>query len=202
MHNCARTLVIFTKEPHAGRVKTRLGREIGMVAAAWWFRHTARRLIRILRRNSRWQTVVAVSPSNAVSAREYAGGYTLAQGRGNLGVSLRRIFQQFRYGPTVIIGTDCPTVRPHHIAQAFRALGSHDLVFGPAADGGYWLIGMKGGRALPRTALQNVRWSTHHALMDTVRSFAPATKVAYLETFSDIDTKQDLIHWMQENADR
>ena len=59
-----RTLVIFLKEPHPGRVKTRLGRDIGMTAAAWWFRHQSTRLIRRLGGDRRWQTVLAVSPDH------------------------------------------------------------------------------------------------------------------------------------------
>ena len=55
-----RTLVIMVKEPRPGRVKTRLGRDIGMVGAAWWFRHQTRSLIRRLR-DPRWQIVLAVA---------------------------------------------------------------------------------------------------------------------------------------------
>ena len=55
-------LFIMVKEPHPGRVKTRLGRDIGMTAAAWWFRHQSGSLIRRLGRDPRWQTVLAVSP--------------------------------------------------------------------------------------------------------------------------------------------
>ncbi|MEO1293015.1 MAG: hypothetical protein AAFV62_09325, partial [Pseudomonadota bacterium] len=57
-----RRLVIFVKEPVAGRVKTRLGRGIGMAPAAWWFRHQSRHLIRTLSADPRWETILAVAP--------------------------------------------------------------------------------------------------------------------------------------------
>jgi len=54
----------MVKEPRPGRVKSRLGRDIGMVAAAWWFRHQVKRLLRAVE-DPRWQVVLAVSPDNA-----------------------------------------------------------------------------------------------------------------------------------------
>ena len=55
------TLIVMVKEPRPGRVKTRLGRDLGMVGAAWWFRHQTRRLLRRLE-DPRWQLVLAVAP--------------------------------------------------------------------------------------------------------------------------------------------
>ena len=57
------SLVVMVKEPHPGRVKTRLGRELGMIAAAWWFRHQVARLLRRVE-DPRWRLVLAVSPSD------------------------------------------------------------------------------------------------------------------------------------------
>jgi uncharacterized protein len=186
----SQTLVIYTKEPCVGRVKTRLGRDIGLVAAAWWFRHTARCLIRSLR-SKKWRTVVAVSPDAAVFSKEYELCDVMAQSRGSLGARLRRTFESFQGGATVVIGTDCPDVTQHHINQAFAKLGSCDLILGPASDGGYWLIGLKRGVTLPAHALKNVRWSSQYALEDTVKSFPEYFKIGYLETLVDIDTAED-----------
>ena len=59
-----RYLIVMVKEPRPGRVKSRLGRDIGMVAAAWWFRHQVARLLRDVE-DPRWQVVLAVSPDHA-----------------------------------------------------------------------------------------------------------------------------------------
>ena len=60
------TLVVMLKEPRPGRVKTRLGRDIGMVAAAWWFRHQVRRLLREVE-DPRWHLVLAVAPDRSAA---------------------------------------------------------------------------------------------------------------------------------------
>ncbi len=81
-------------------------------------------------------------------------------------------------------------MRKAHIARAFRALGGHDAVFGPAPDGGYWLVGLKRMR-VPGTLFDNVRWSSEHALSDSVVSLEGA-RVALVDTLGDVDTVDDL----------
>ena len=79
-----------------------------------------------------------------------------------------------------------------HIAKAFSALHGKDAVFGPADDGGYWLIGLANCRAsIPAGALKNVRWSTEHALADSIASFEPL-RIGQAQTLSDVDTVADL----------
>ena len=65
-------LIIILKEPVAGRVKTRLGRDIGMTNAAWWFRHQTADLIRKMSRDPRWETVLAIAPDTAINSRVLA----------------------------------------------------------------------------------------------------------------------------------
>ena len=76
----------------------------------------------------------------------------------------------------------------------FRALGDHDAVFGPATDGGYWLVGLRRRPFQPRLD-GPVRWSTQHALADTVANFDPRVRVAMIETLADIDDGDDLARW-------
>ncbi|MBE9475978.1 MAG: glycosyltransferase, partial [Proteobacteria bacterium] len=155
-------LFIMVKEPRAGRVKTRLGKGIGMTRAAWWFRHQTRRLLRVLGRDVRWQTVLAVSPDvEGLQSRIWPDHLPRwPQGRGDLGQRMAAIFRHAPSGPVVIIGADIPGITPALIAKAFRALGDHDAVFGPAYDGGYWLVGLKrGAGAVPVHLFENVRWS-------------------------------------------
>ncbi|MFK7943701.1 MAG: TIGR04282 family arsenosugar biosynthesis glycosyltransferase [Paracoccaceae bacterium] len=188
-----RWLVIFVKDPVAGRVKTRLARGIGTVAAAWWFRHQVARLLRRLGQDRRWETVLAVAPNAALQSRMLPGRLPrIAQGSGNLGARMGRVLRDMPPGPVVIIGSDIPGIQASHIDAAFRALGRQDAVVGPAEDGGYWLIGLKrGGAACPANILRDVRWSSEHALVDTILSMRPLT-VARIANLADVDHAKDL----------
>ncbi len=187
-------LFIMVKEPHPGRVKTRLGRDIGMTAAAWWFRHQFGDLIRRLGRDPRWQTVLAVSPDNeGLMSRVWPWHLPRwPQGGGDLGDRMGRIFRRAPKGPVIIIGADVPGITPALISRAFAALGDHDAVIGPAPDGGYWLIGLRRGASpVPTGIFEGVRWSSATALDDTCASLGKA-KIALTETLRDVDRAADL----------
>jgi glycosyltransferase A (GT-A) superfamily protein (DUF2064 family) len=94
-------------------------------------------------------------------------------------------------GPVAVIGTDLPGLGPRHLAEAFRLLGRHDAVLGPATDGGYWLIGLGNRRAVPPGLLAGVRWSTEHALADTLARLGHLN-VGFAATLRDVDTAEDL----------
>jgi len=185
-------LIVMLKEPRPGRVKTRLGRDIGMTAAAWWFRHQTARLLRTTE-DTRWQTILAVSPDGeGLQSRVWPAHLPrIPQGRGNLGQRMARLMRGAAPGPVCIIGADIPGIRKHHIARAYQALGSHDAALGPAPDGGYWLIGLKRTAPPPPALLQGVRWSSAHAYADTARSLAPL-RLARLDMLQDVDTAADL----------
>ena len=187
-----RTLIVMLKEPRAGRVKTRLGREIGMVAAAWWFRHQVRGLLRRVE-DPRWNVVLAVSPDRAgLTSRVWPAHLArMAQGHGNLGDRMGRALRAPAIGPVCVIGGDIPDIDTKRIAEAFVALGRNDAVFGPAPDGGYWLIGLRRRRAIPPALFANVRWSTEHALEDT-KATLPDHRIAHVATLNDVDTVKDL----------
>lgn len=185
-------LVIMVKEPHPGRVKTRLGKGIGLTASAWWFRHQTRALLRRIE-DPRWQTILAVSPDQeGLRSRIWPAHLPrVAQGRGNLGDRMARLLRGLPAGPVCIIGGDIPGITRVRIAEAFHALGNHEAVFGPAPDGGYWLIGLKRARPPAPDILQNVRWSSEHALADSARSLGNVT-IATVATLQDVDTAEDL----------
>lgn len=181
-------LVIMLKEPVAGRVKTRLGRDIGMTAAAWWFRHQSAALIRRLQ-SPRWETWLAVAPDTALHSRFWPAHLPrMAQRRGDLGARMVRTLHA-SIGPVVLIGGDIPSVQQGHIAEAFQQLGRQDLVFGPATDGGFWLVGKRG--RVPDGLFENVRWSCPTTLEDA-RLSAGAARIGYVATLSDVDTVKDL----------
>ncbi|WP_299421485.1 TIGR04282 family arsenosugar biosynthesis glycosyltransferase [uncultured Shimia sp.] len=177
------------KEPRPGRVKTRLGRDLGMTAAAWWFRHQSAALLRRLE-DPRWNLILAVAPDHKGRTSRVWPAHLprFPQGSGNLGDRMARQLH-LHQGPTCIIGADIPGIQPAHIAQAFKALGDHDAVFGPAPDGGYWLVGLKHA---PKPGLfTNVRWSTEYALADS-RATLQGVRIATVATLADVDTAADL----------
>ena len=184
-------LIVMLKEPHPGRVKTRLGRDMGMVGAAWWFRHQVMRLLREID-DPRWQVTLAVSPdAEGLQSRVWPLRFArVAQGRGDLGDRMGRIMRSCPPGPVCIIGGDIPGIRAAHIARAFKALGRNEAVFGPAPDGGYWLVGLKRVQ-VPATLFQGVRWSSEHALADTIQSLGGA-RVVLVDRLRDVDTIADL----------
>lgn len=187
-----RRLFIFVKEPRPGRVKTRLGAGIGHVRAAWWFRRQCKRLIRRID-DPRWETWLAVSPDrDGLMSRVWPAHLVRwAQGQGDLGARMGRVLRHAPPGPVVIIGADIPDIQPRDIEAAFRALGDHDVVVGPAPDGGFWLVGMARRRRVPATLFDSVRWSTGDALADTLTSL-PGMRVAWLRTLNDVDEVSDL----------
>ena len=181
----------MVKEPRPGRVKTRLGRDIGMVGAAWWFRWQVAAVLRRLR-DPRWDLVLAVSPDReGVMSRVWPADVArVAQGSGDLGDRMGRVIDAMPPGPVCVIGADIPGVSRAAVAEAFAALGTSDAVFGPAPDGGYWLVGLKRMRG-HAGLFEGVRWSSEFALADTVASLRGA-RVAFVRELRDVDTVADL----------
>jgi rSAM/selenodomain-associated transferase 1 len=181
-----RHLVIFAKAPALGRVKRRLAADIGALTALRFQRQATAQLLRRVARDRRWRCWLALTPNRAVVGPRFwrVACRRLAQGPGDLGQRMARPFTALPRGDIVVIGSDIPDIAASHIAAAFRLLGGNDLVFGPARDGGYWLIG---GRRLPRGLFAGVRWSTEHALADTLRNVPPHWRVAQAAMLDDVD---------------
>jgi rSAM/selenodomain-associated transferase 1 len=183
-----RHLVVFVRAPRIGQVKTRLARDIGAVGAWRFYRRMLYNTLRPLIRDRRWLPWLAVTPESAVFEKRIwpRDCLLINQSEGDLGQRMARVARALPAGPVVIIGADVPGIRPRHIAAAFKALGRHDAVFGPAKDGGYWLVGLK---RRPRflDPFADVRWSTEHALTDTLANLKGADSHMLLETLEDVD---------------
>ena len=181
----------MAKQPVMGAVKTRLARQVGVAEALRFYRNAVRTVVRRLGADPRWRTVLAIAPDTALAAPVWPRGVArMAQGRGDLGQRMQRLLEAPQPGPVILVGTDIPSIRPAHIAEAFRLLGRHDAVLGPACDGGYWLVGLKRCPRIPR-AFTGVRWSAPETLTDTLGNLAGA-RVALAGTLSDVDTAADL----------
>ncbi len=178
----------MAKEPRPGRVKTRLASEIGTVAAAGWVRHRLARLSRQVS-DPRWATVLAVAPDIAVASRLLPALPRLAQGSGDLGDRMARVFLSLPRAPILVVGTDIPAMTRAHVASGLSLARQHGAVVGPANDGGFWAVGLDTRRAVPADLFAGVRWSTEHALADALRTLPDP---GYLPTLSDVDSAADL----------
>ncbi|MBU2983073.1 glycosyltransferase [Lentibacter algarum] len=184
-------LIVMVKNPQVGRVKTRLGRDIGMVKSAWWFRHQVADMLRRLD-DPRWRIWLSVAPDSAAASKVWPLHLPrISQGQGGLGLRMKGAFEALPKGPAVLVGGDIPGVTKPEIAQAFGLLGRHDAVFGPADDGGFWLTGFARKRPLPREIFENVRWSSEHALSDSIATLC-GQSYALAAELSDVDTVDDL----------
>lgn len=116
----------------------------------------------------------------------------LVQPSGDLGERMHAAFRlHCLQGPLLLIGTDCPVLRPDHLRQAARALiDGEDAVFHPAADGGYVLVGLR----QPQAALfDDMAWSTDAVMLQTrARARALKLRVREFETLWDVDVPEDL----------
>jgi len=182
------TIIVFARAPRLGAVKRRLAHEVGDRNALRFHTTTLIRLLIDLRADRRFCTLLAVTPDRA-RFRLPVRVPRIDQGGGNLGRRMHRLFARFTRSRTAIIGCDIPDATAVDVRTGFRSLGTAQAVFGPARDGGYWLIGLAPPH--PARPFANVRWSTEHALADTLANFR-ARRVAFLRTLQDVDTATDL----------
>lgn len=196
----AELLIIFVKAPRPGTVKTRLAREIGEAAACAAYC----RMVNDLRSNlARLEPVeIRFTPDDGEAdvAQWLCPGWRLApQGVGELGTRLQAAFSQaFASGSNrvVVIGSDCPTVTASDIELGWDELDQHDVVIGPAQDGGYWLVGLRS--SCPRL-FQEISWSTPTVLVETLKKAeAAGLKVKIMQQRSDIDSPEDWKEFLRE----
>lgn len=190
-----RHLLLFVKAPRLGAVKTRLAADIGVIGAWRFYRASVAAMLRRLGRDRRWRCSLCVTPDRFA----HPGGPwpssapRLPQGRGDLGMRMGRAMRAMPPGPVIIIGGDIPEIEVGDIVLAFRELERRDMVFGPSSDGGYWLVG---ARRRPRRELfRHVRWSSRHALADTLANLGPGCDAGLLRELDDIDNGDDYRRW-------
>ncbi len=191
------TVILFARAPRLGMVKRRLAADIGHRAAYRFHAQSLFLRIRQLARDRRFRRVLAITPDTA-RLRLPGSIARIGQGRGDLGVRMSRAFRRFRRDRVVLVGCDIPDMTIADLGQAFRELGSADAVFGPALDGGYWLVGLSPNR--PANPFRKVSWSTNHALQDTLLNFRGRT-IRQLRVLRDIDTGSDHALWRETKRD-
>jgi rSAM/selenodomain-associated transferase 1 len=179
-------IAIFARPPIPGACKTRLGAAIGGERAAMLYRafvEDAIALSRAVPRLAPRLHVTAMHPFLSEVSERFSLGEPIVQEGADLGA---RMVHALRSAP-LVIGTDAPAMPRALLEDAIASLDAADAVVAPAADGGYALIGSR--KELP--PLDSVRWSSPHALADTLRALAPL-RVALTAPSYDVDDLADL----------
>jgi hypothetical protein len=190
------TLCVFARRPERGQVKTRLAAEIGEEAALEAYRECLRAVAaqcaRIAPQGGDRALMVFGTPEGSVTdLAAYFPRWSafLDQGGGDLGARMQRAFRLA--GPAVLIGTDAPDLPDSHLERAFADVLTHDVVLGPAEDGGYVLIGLRA----PRPELfRDIPWSTPGVMAATLER-AKGLSASVLPPWYDVDTRADLERW-------
>lgn len=192
------SLIVFTRMPQAGKAKTRLIPQLGAEGAAALQRrmtqHTVGRAWASTTADKSLRLRVAYDGSSESEMRAWLGPLDfIPQGEGDLGQRMSRCMERaFDAGArnVIIIGTDCPRLNEAHINKARLALQLTPLVFGPAEDGGYYLIGLS--RPMP-FLFEAMRWSTDHVLDESLeRARQQNIEAALLPVLPDVDLPADL----------
>lgn len=196
-------LIIFTRYPEPGRVKTRLIPALGGLGAATVHRQmTEHTLLQVKKLCSANGISISVyfDGNGHQQMQDWLGSDLVyqAQPNGDLGFRMvRSISEAFQDGieRVVIIGTDCPGLNAELMKKAFYQLLTHDLVLGPAIDGGYYLIGLR--YFIPELFF-DIIWGTDRVLSQTVEIANKLNlSVAYLPSLADVDRPEDLPVWEQ-----
>jgi hypothetical protein len=198
-------LIIFTRYPEPGNTKTRLIPVLGAEGAATLQRQmTEHKLAEVNQLLTFYPLSVEVhfAGGNEQLMQEWLGSSLVyrRQSEGDIGDRMASAFQaSFAAGMTagVLIGSDCPDLNASLMAEAFQLLRQHDLVLGPALDGGYYLIGLR--RLIPEL-FTGIPWSTAEVLQQTITiAQRLGLAVAKLPLLSDVDRPEDLSVWKQAN---
>ena len=196
---------ILSRAPEPGRSKTRLASTIGDTAAADVARALLLDTTAALDGPAAWHTALFVEPASAVDAVERLTGVrdVRPQEAGGLGrrmASAGEALLSGGYGPIVLVGSDIPGLGAEHVWSAIEALTDVDIVLGPAADGGYYLIGFG---SLPAAIFDDSRvpWSSDQVLRVSEQiTREQGWRSAKIAVLRDLDTSSDLANLRRQFA--
>ena len=182
-------VALFAKWPTPGHAKTRLIPALGAAGAARLHARLVERTLSAVRDSGLPFEVRGTGAPPADFERWLGDGVrAVDQGGGDLGDRLARV-----PAPMLLIGADAPDLTPAHLRAAATALATTLAVIGPAADGGYWLLGLS--RAMPHL-FASMPWSTDAVAAETIARLADSGIMpAKLETLHDCDRPEDLARW-------
>lgn len=181
---------LLCRYPVPGQAKTRLIPALGPEGAAALHRQLAERTVSTVRASGVPFTLWGTGGTEAQFTEWLRPLDVQLQGEGDLG---RRLLAAAPPYPVIFIGTDAPDLTAQHLRDAARALADDAFVIGPAADGGYWLLG------LPRAAdtlFQGIDWGTETVFQTTITKMeAIGIKPKLLPELHDLDRPEDLDRW-------
>lgn len=186
-------LIVFYRNPELGKVKTRLAAAIGDAKAYSIYlllsEHTRSVVDRLPQQKALYYSDF-IDRDDAWSNDEY---HKFVQSGSDLGEKMENAFKAgFNAGfkSICIIGTDCLELSEKVVTEAFRKLLTHDVVVGPAVDGGYYLLGMN---YLHSILFKDKKWGTKTVLTDTLKDIRLLGLTVFeLELLNDIDRVEDL----------
>lgn len=185
-------VVYFVKNPELSPVKTRLAKTIGKEKACAVYRLCIEAIVAQARRLQDVSVFFACHEQarNPLIPEEFS---CFPQSSGHLGNKMLEAINGLlpHYDKVAVLGSDAPTLPDDHIMQCFST--QEDFVLGPTCDGGYYLLAAS--KQLSCDALDDVRFSTEHAKMDTQSALQKLGSVAELTEWFDIDEYEDLAHW-------
>ena len=194
-------LGVFAKYWRPGAVKTRLGREIGMDAAAELYRTMLETTVHRLAEVGDTRTIVfSPASSRGAFARIAVDRWACEpQVEGDLGERMQAFATDALSSGAervAIVGTDCPHLPPAWVHEAFETLADYDVVLGPSTDGGYYLLGMRrlvGSRDGVPPIFKDIAWSTPEVFSQTVARLAASDlSFAVLNETFDVDDSAGL----------
>ncbi|OSY88853.1 glycosyltransferase [Tenacibaculum holothuriorum] len=184
-------LLIFTRNPELGKVKTRLAKTVGDEAALNIYKFLLNHTKEVTQKIACDKAVyysVKVRENDIWDASIYQKYPQFGE---DLGVRMHNAFQNGfdnNYEKILIVGSDLFDLEEKHINEAFEKLNSNDVVIGPAEDGGYYLLGMK---VMHPAVFQNKEWGTSTVRQDTLNDLQNVS-VHLLETLNDVDVFDDI----------
>jgi len=189
-------VALFVKPPIPGRVKSRLARDIGDEAACSIYRRLADHAIQVIQASG--FPLALFFDGDEARLPEYwqqTAQFCIRQQGADLGERMAGAFSYLFTGgadQVVLVGSDIPGIDAAYLQQAFTLLHSHDLVIGPALDGGYCLIGFN-RHSFRNTLFHQIPWSTDQVCALTLSAAQQSgLKAGLLPPLRDIDTVEDL----------
>lgn len=162
-------------------------------ALQWAFLEDLLEKVSFIKEFERYLAVTPPGELDKLVKRLEFGGQILPQSSGDLGQRMHDIALQLflrGHAPVILIGTDVPLLPPSYLLKALHLLEQNDLVFGPALDGGYYLIGM---RKFTARVFKGISWGSERVLRDTIK-MCKENKLSFglLDSLMDIDRPGDL----------